>query len=135
MTSEFKRLLNKIEAQDIPIPKGFVDSVILKVNQKDSERSKVKTLGLGFVSMLSLIASIPIIYQVIASFTQSGIYNYLSLIFSDSDVIIVYWKEILVTLAESVPTISIISLLAILAVFAWSTLKAMNEAKKILITA
>ncbi len=135
MTSEFKRLLNKVENQDISIPKDFVNSIILKLDQKDREKSKIKTLGLSFISMVSLIVSIPVIFQVIASFTQSGIYNYLSLIFSDSDVAIIYWKEILVTLVESIPTISIISLLVILAVFAWSTLKAMNEAKKVLITA
>ena len=138
MTSEFKKILDKIESQErqeMSMPKNLVEGIILRVNKKAQEKAKVKTLGLSFVSLLSLIASFPIISQVTNSFTQSGAYNYLSLVFSDSDLMIIYWKEILLTLAESIPAISIISLLAVVAVFVWSTLNAMSEVKKVLVTA
>jgi hypothetical protein len=134
MTSEFKKILERIENQETSIPKDLVNNIIFSVDQKNHQRSKIKTLSLSFVSIASLALSIPIISELITSFTQSGIYNYFSLIFSDSDIAVMYWKEIIVTLAESIPIISVISLLAILAIFTWSTLKAMSEARKVLIT-
>lgn len=134
MTSEFKKILNEIEYQEVTLPKDLVNNIILKVDEKDRQKSKIKALGLSLVSITSFLISIPIISQIITSFTQSGFYNYLSLIISDYDVVIVYWKEITISLVESLPIIGIVSLLTVALVFAWSTIKATSEVRNAIIT-
>lgn len=133
MTAEFKKILNKIEREEMPLPINLVNKIILSVDKKVSHDSKIKALGLSFVSFISFLISIPIISQIITSFTQSGFYNYISIIFSDSDVAFIYWKEILISLIESLPVIGIASLLAIVVVFIWSTIKATSEVKNALV--
>jgi hypothetical protein len=135
MNEEFKKILNKVDTCEVSVPAGLADSIILKIDNNAKQQAKLKTLGLGFVSVLSIITSVPIISQIITSFTQSGFYNYLSIIFSDGDVAIVYWKEILLTLAESLPVIAIISLLIVLAIFTWSVLKTASIVRNGLATA
>lgn len=135
MTAEFKKILNKIEREEMPLPINLVNKIILSVDKKVSHDSKIKALGLSFVSFISFLISIPIISQIITSFTQSGFYNYISIIFSDSDVVFIYWKEILISLIESLPVIGIASLLAIAVVFIWSTIKATSEVRNALVTA
>lgn len=135
MNEEFKKILNKVDARGTSVPSGLADGIILKINNKARRHAKVKTLGLSTVSALSIIASVPIISQIITSFTQSGFYNYLSIIFSDGDVAIVYWKEILLTLAESLPVFAIISLLIVLAIFTWSALMTASIVRNGLATA
>lgn len=135
MTAEFKKILNRIEREEMPLPNNLVNKIILSVDKKVSHDSKIKALGLSFVSFISFLISIPIISQIITSFTQSGFYNYISIIFSDSDVAFIYWKEILISLIESLPVIGIASLLAIAVVFIWSTIKATSEVRNALVTA
>lgn len=129
MNEEFKRILNIVE--EIEVPDDLVQGILNRVDGKIRQQSRVKALSFSLISTTSLIISIPIIKAVITSFTQSGIYNYLSLIFSDSDIVITYWKEILMTIAESIPAISVIALLSIATIFIWSTVSATREVKLI----
>ncbi len=135
MNEEFKKVLNKVDIGEVSVPHRLAESIILKIDAKAKQNAKLKTFGLGTVSALSVTASIPIISQIITSFTQSGFYNYLSIIFSDSDVAIVYWKEILISLAESLPVIGILGLLIVLAIFTWSALMTASIVRNRLATA
>ena len=135
MTAEFKKILNRIGREEMTLPSNLVSKIVLSLDKKVSHDSKVKALGLSFVSFISFLISIPIISQIITSFTQSGFYNYISIIFSDSDVAFIYWKEILISLIESLPVLGIASLLTIALVFIWSTIKATSEVRDALVTA
>lgn len=66
--------------------------------------------SIGFVSLAGLV---PAFKTLINDFTQSGFYEYSSLIFSDSGLIFSYWKEYMLSLAESLPMISIIFTLSL----------------------
>ena len=135
MNEEFKKILDEVDTCEVSVPADLANSIMFKIDIKARQYAKVKTLGLSTVSALSIIASVPIISQIITSFTQSGFYNYLSIIFSDGDVAIVYWKEILLTLAESLPVFAIISLLIVLAIFTWSALMTASIVRNGLATA
>jgi hypothetical protein len=54
---------------------------------------------------------------LINDFTQSGFYEYLSLAFSTKGLLFSYWKEFAFSLAESLPTMSIVLSLALLFIF------------------
>ncbi|MEI6553682.1 MAG: hypothetical protein WCO09_03875 [bacterium] len=135
MNEKFKELLNELDTKDLAMPTNLVKNIILRVDKKAHNGARLKAFGLGLVSISSFLVSIPIISQIITSFTQSGFYNYLSIVFSDSDVAIIYWKEILMSLTDSLPTVAITGLLAVAIIFVWSTLKATSFAKNSLITA
>jgi len=82
--------------------------ILLSIEVKSSRIAKWKTIGYMSVSVLSLSLSVLSIKSVIEQFTTTGFYNYLSLAFSDSGVIATYWKEYILSLADSLPIMSII---------------------------
>jgi hypothetical protein len=66
------------------------------------------------LSSASFISLFPTLKQLGASFSRSGFYEYFSLAFSDGGgVALSYWKEISLSLVESLPTLSIILFLTI----------------------
>ena len=134
MNEKFKKLLNEVEKMDAKMdafaPEDLVKNIVLRVGREAQNGARLKAFGLGLVSVSSILIAIPIISQIIASFTQSGFYNYLSIVFSDSDVAVIYWREILMSLTDSIPVIAITGLLAVAIIFTWSTLKAASFAKK-----
>ena len=135
MNDRFRKVLRAIEEKEFSIPKDLSSRIVFRIDQKARKTAIIKAFSMGLISLCSLVASVPLIYNAINAFTQSGFYNYLSIIFSDSDIAITYWREISLTIAESIPVISVVSLLVILAVFIWSTLKATSEVKLALKTA
>jgi hypothetical protein len=81
-------------------------------------------VAMGVFSFIGLIPALKILSN---DFTQSGFYEYLSLIFSSSGSIITYWKDFLLLLAESLPVISIISLCTLIFIFFLSAKYAMKQ--------
>ena len=64
--------------------------------------------------MLSAVLLFPVVSYTLAGFTNSGFYEYLSLIYSDGLAILPYWKEIGLSLAESLPAFEIALLLSVI---------------------
>ncbi len=65
----------------------------------------------------SIIAFIPALGAVQAEISQSGFLQFLSLIFSDFEIIINYWQSFVISLLETIPAISIAIFLAVIFVF------------------
>lgn len=72
------------------------------------------TVGLASVSGLVIIVK-----DITVQFTQSGFYEYASLLSSDGSVVTTYWKEFALSLTEALPlteiTLSLILLFAVVA--------------------
>ena len=62
----------------------------------------------------SLSGSILSIRDLITESSKLGFYKYLSLVFSDGGVIATYWKEYMLTLADSLPVMNLIVSFALL---------------------
>lgn len=89
-------------------PESRLSSEIWSVLELKSARViKWKTIGYLGVSVLSLSGSIFSIKSLIEQFARLGFIDYLSLLFSDGGVIAKYWKEYTLTLADSLPVVSI----------------------------
>jgi len=67
MNEEFKKILNRVDIEEVDVPHKLAENIILKIDVKARQHAKIKTLGLSTVSALSVIASIPIISQIITS--------------------------------------------------------------------
>lgn len=74
----------------------------------------------GLVTFFSLTATVYVANTVTTSFSQSGFYYYLELVFSGDMKVMTYWKEIGMSLAESLPVLGVALLLAAIALSLWS---------------
>ena len=56
--------------------------------------TKIKLWAFGFIGFSSLAGLVPAFKILFDNLTQSGFYEYFSLIFSDSGSVVAYWKEL-----------------------------------------
>ena len=82
------------------------------------------------LSIISIIALIPAFGWVQKSFTESGFFQFLSLIFTDTSVVLAYWKSFTLALIESLPIITLSVFLTVLSVFL-SSLKSLAKNIKV----
>ena len=73
----------------------------------------LKLWSLSFVGLASLGLLVPAFEMLFNDFAHSGFYEYFSLIFSDGGLMLSYWKELSLSLAESLPIMSIIYTLSL----------------------
>ena len=79
---------------------------VIILGEKHSARLKLFVFSsMGFASLVGLVSTFRVL---LSDFTQSGLYYYISLLFSDSKFILSYWREFAVVLGESLPVESII---------------------------
>ena len=108
---------------DSNLPENVWQAIVLR--DRCIARAKLWTFSaIGFISFIGLI---PVLKLLLNDFTQSGFSEYLSLAFSNSESIIIYWKDFLLLLAESLPVISIISSLTLIFIFFLSIKYAMKQ--------
>jgi len=107
--------LQKLFKQSLYQPESRLSDDIWRViENKNIKISKYKKFGYLGVSILSLSGSVFSIKTLIEQSSRFGFYDYLSLAFSDSGVIATYWKEYILTLANSLPVVSAILSFALL---------------------
>ena len=98
------------------LPENLRSSIMVGIRTEEQKRARV-WLVVAVCIALSAIASIPALVQyAVSSLYQSSFYTYLSLVFSDPDVVGQYWREFGLTLLESLPVVGII--LCLIAAFA-----------------
>jgi hypothetical protein len=100
--------INRIEPRE-----NLRDVVLLRINLEKRREAKIRLALTSATSLLSLIALVPVIQYFITEFSQSGFYQYLSILFSDGSSILLYWKELGLSLLESLPTLSITAVLVL----------------------
>ena len=87
--------------------------ILFSINKEEIRRAKVYffvSITTALVSVFGLIFSVRYMIQ---GFYQSSFYSYLSLIFSDPNTLVSYWKELSMSLLETLPILGItISLIA-----------------------
>jgi hypothetical protein len=77
----------------------------IEIRQKRSSIIKLYSYaGLGFISLIGLI---PATINLLGQFSRSGFYNYFSLIFSSDGYLNIYWKELALSVINSLPVISL----------------------------
>jgi len=77
------------------------------IEYKSAQITKWKKFGYLCLSILSLSGSVFSIKSLIEQAMRLGFFNYFSLAFSDSGAIATYWKEYTLSLADSLPVVSL----------------------------
>lgn len=98
----------------IHLPEGLRNRVLIGIRKQELARARiVVAFALAGVSS-SIVGGIFAFKYMIQGFSQSGFYSYASLLFSDPDIVLTSWKELFLSLAESLPfagiTLSLITL-------------------------
>lgn len=129
MRKDYEKLFTHLKPQEPPV--GLFSKIMSRIHKEERLLSVKKRLILFSTAVvISAGAFIPIINAFQAEFAQSGIYQFLSLIFTDSGSVMAYWQDFSLALLESLPAVSTIALLATMLVFLWS-LKHLAQAVKI----
>ncbi|MFA6428718.1 MAG: hypothetical protein WCW02_04245 [Candidatus Buchananbacteria bacterium] len=104
-------------------------SVLLTIKQKNINLAKRKLLFQGLLLAVSGLALFPVSGYLLNEIKQSGLSQYLSLLFSDWSVIRTYWQVFVFSLAETLPLVSLTATLAVVFIFFNALRQAVAEAK------
>jgi hypothetical protein len=96
-------------------PESDLEQVVWStIIARDKRTTRFKLWTYGFVGLASFAGLIPAFKILFTDLAHSGFYEYFSLIFSDTGSILSYWKELIFSLTESLPVVSIIFTLSLL---------------------
>jgi len=113
MAKDYEQLFSQIEA--LEPPPALLGKVMLHLEREKKLviiKRKVALFSAGLIfSVLALIPAFKMVWDGVAS---SGFTQFLSLLFTDSGVVMAYWQSFGLTLLESLPVLSIIIFLAII---------------------
>ncbi len=104
--------LNELE----PSERVF-NNIISRIEFRKRKTARMKLLLFSVATLSSFASLIPAFSYAASEFGQSGIYYYTSLIFSDFNLISVFWKDLLYLFAESLPLISLTAILIAFFIF------------------
>ncbi len=109
--------LNNIFKKAIYIPENRLSNdILLAISDKDRKNAHIKLWVNSTIGVFSFVGFFPAFKLLLSDFAQSGFYQYLSLVFSDGH-ITSYWKEIILSITESIPMISLTLSLALVFIF------------------
>lgn len=112
MATNYNKIFSSLNEQSVP--QNLSGDILISINKQIRKSAQINFVLFSFLSVFSLIALIPALKYFISELYESGFQQYLSLIFSDGLVLLNYWKEFSLLLAESIPLISIALVLTFL---------------------
>jgi len=119
MEYKYKKLFGYVNL--IEPPKGLEENIVARIKLERKQADRFWFFISGVSAAFSLAAIVPLISYLDNSFSQSGFYQYFSLLFSGDSAIYAYWKELGAALVESAPIVGLIIFLSIVALFIWSS--------------
>lgn len=104
-------------------PTGLDVTIISKIQMLAKRKARRRMFGFGVLSISSFAGLVTWAGHLRASLQNSGIYDYMSLLASNTGSISLFWKEIAFSIIESIPFITISVFLTLLVAFVLSGLK------------
>jgi hypothetical protein len=115
---KYKKLLESINL--IEPPKGLERQILARINMEKKRLAKIRTFIFGGSAIASFGFSLWAIIYLVKSVQETGFWQYLSLIFSENRIVLVYWRELSFSLVESLPIVSLMVFLTAVGFFIWS---------------
>ncbi len=129
-----KRINNHMESKNqifsIIEPKNELKkSIISKIRALEIKKTINKIVFSSVVSLISVASTVIFIINIIKDAYQSGLSEYLSLLFSDGKLIVTYWQTYVMSVIESLPIIPIAIAVFSILIFVWSLNKSLENLK------
>jgi len=117
MEKELVKAFHKARYEEKP---DLAENIWHNIVIRNKRIIRFKLWTFSFIGFTSLIGLIPAWKALSSNLAQSGFYEYLSLIFSNSGSVLSYWKELAFSIAESLPMMSIILSLSLVFILFFS---------------
>lgn len=114
-------------------PKGLRDRILTSIRYEEIRRARLYVIGALITISTSVFGAVLVFKYTFQGFYQSSFFSYLSLLFSDPDIAVSYWKELALSLVETAPLVGITLSLIALATLLTSMRVLVNNAKPNLI--
>jgi hypothetical protein len=114
MEQKLRKIFQKAKYENT---QNLADNIWSVILLREKQATRFKLWAFTLAGFASLAGAIPAIKALSSDLVQSGFYEYFSLIFSDGGSVISHWKEFVFSIAESLPTMSIIISLSFVLVF------------------
>jgi hypothetical protein len=114
---------------DPETPRELIHMILVRIERARRRAARLRLVALGTVMAVSGMTLVPALTYTSREFYTSGFYDYLSLIFSDGALALSHWQEISLSLAESLPSIALLVLASVAAVFFWSMRHAVRDVR------
>jgi len=99
-------------------PAGLFDKIMCRIEKEKkilTLRRRIIIFSFGLIG--SAVAFIPAFAYARSGFVESGFYSFFSLLFSDTEIVLVYWENFAQSLLETLPVLGLAVLLDTVAVF------------------
>jgi len=114
--NNFERTIQSILTQTtVESQTDLVDRILLTIKRKQKNRALIRTVFFALTTTISCFGLFFVWQTESNAIVNSGIGDLLSLLFSDSAVVLNYWREYLFSMVEAVPIVSV----AVIALFFW----------------
>lgn len=107
ITSALKKVIYRPESR-------LSDDIWRSIKVHKKRNYVIKIWIYSSFSTLSLLGLIPAVSSLSSKLNELGFYNYLSLAFSSNGLIISYWREVVLSVVNSLPVLSIVLSLSLL---------------------
>ena len=105
------------ELDKIKPPVKLRANILMRIAQVEFRRARAYLLVSTTVGVFGIIGAVFSVKYLLQGFNQSGFYNYFSLLLSDPDIMLTYWREFSLSIVESIPVTGVIISLGAFAVF------------------
>src|SRR4051812_45896872 len=97
----------RIDLPEVMPPSGLYERILGRVQHLSLRAARIRAALLGITSLLCGLAIIPSVGYVAHDVTTSGFVSYFHLLFSDGSAIGSSWSELIFSLTDALPSISL----------------------------
>lgn len=117
--------------RDLEPPADLFSAVLLRVAYARRRAAFFRLAARGSVIVASAMVAVPVLRYASAEFYASGFFSYLSLVFSDVPAATQYWRELSLSLIESLPSLAILMVIAIGLALFWALRRIARDAREV----
>ncbi|MDE2001673.1 MAG: hypothetical protein KGI60_03885 [Patescibacteria group bacterium] len=111
-------------------PYSLYERIVARIQQEVIKAARRRVFFYGAVTLTAVLLFVPALQVAVQSFMQSGTATYLSLLVSDTQLVMSSWQDYLFSITDSLPLFDITLVLAVLFVLLGSlSLALKNNAK------
>lgn len=116
-----------VPSDTIQVPPGLLESVLGRIALARRRAARIRLAAFGTVTFVSVLMLVPAVQYAINEFYTSGFYDYASLFLDGLSR--GYWRELLYSLVDSLPSLPLLLLALLGTAFVWSVRYANRNVK------
>ncbi len=114
---------------EVEPPAALYRKVFSYITLRQQRLARVHAFLLGMLTVFSGIVLVPALQYVAAEFYASGFYEFASLALSDHTLFLSAWRELTLSMLESLPSVALLLLFAVGTSLTWSLTRTIANAR------